>query len=98
MLLGVFWGLFRADFLVVLAEGFFSTAVGVEASAGAGAWFFLIGTLLWVDESPDFDGEGVGAHGGGFSPDTILQVWMVGSFAFMLGSLFLGYRHFVLGL
>ena len=63
------------------------TAIGVEAGAGFGGWFFFVGTIMY-------------AHGplvGEFYND-VLWTWTYGSIAFTIGSLFLTYRHFVMGL
>lgn len=62
------------------------TQCGVEFDAGLGGWFFFIGTLMF-NHGPL---EGNFYH-------TILNIWMAGSVFFTLGSLFLGFRHFVMG-
>ena len=63
------------------------TAIGVEAGAGIGAWCFFVGTIMYVH------GPLMGAF-----YDHILWVWICGSIAFTVGSLFLSYRHFIMGL
>jgi len=62
------------------------TAIGVEAGAMIGAFCFLLGTIMF-------------AHGpveGAFY-QLILTIWVWGSCAFTMGSFFLGYRHFLMG-
>merc|ERR1711862_316313 len=63
------------------------TAIGVEANAGIGAWCFFFGTFMFKH------GPLVGAY-----YETILIIWVFGSTFFTMGSLFLIYRHFVMGL
>lgn len=59
---------------------------GIELSAGIGAWCFFVGTIMYNH----------GPLTGEFY-QYILRLWEFGSCWFTLGSLFLGYRHFVLG-
>jgi len=63
------------------------TAIGVEFNAGIGAWCFFVGTIMFVEgplEGPWYE--------------EILKIWLAGSFFFWFGSLFLGFRHFAMGL
>mmetsp|Transcript_4736 Transcript_4736/g.11981 ORF Transcript_4736/g.11981 Transcript_4736/m.11981 type:complete len:246 (+) Transcript_4736:177-914(+) len=59
-----------------------STAVGVELSAGIGAWCFFFGTMMFW-------------HGPQEGPfyTLILSIWLVGSCFFTLGGCFLTWRH-----
>jgi len=58
------------------------TATGVEFCAGLGGWSFFFGTLLYMHD---------------FSYFGVLVIWLMGACWFTGGSVFLGYRHFVLG-
>jgi hypothetical protein len=68
-----------------------ANAVGIELSAGLGAWCFFVGTLVygWPPGGEVVAGALLWA---------IIGVWMVGSCLFMAGALFLIYRHSVMGL
>ncbi len=57
------------------------SAIFVEAGAGVGAIFFLVGTLL-LPTAP---------------LSLVLALWLAGSGGFSIGGLALGFRHFVLG-
>jgi hypothetical protein len=70
----------------VLASRDVLTAVGVEAGACAGAWFFLAGTAMY-DVSTTTDGGWLAV---------ILGLWLAGSCCFTVGAAFLAYRHFVM--
>lgn len=59
----------------------------MEIGALVGALGFLVGTTMYAV------GNVVGSY-----YDEILWIWMVGCCAFIAGALFLGYRHFRLGL
>lgn len=59
------------------------TAAGVEASAGCGAYFFLVGTALYAAAYP-------------FA--LVLALWDLGSIFFTAGSLFMAWRHFVMNI
>jgi hypothetical protein len=66
-----------------------ANAVGVELSAGLGGWSFFFGTLVYA--------------GGGWAEDAriywaIIGIWMLGSWLFTQGALFLFYRHAVMKL
>ena len=63
-----------------------STAVGVEASAGAGAVLFLIGTIMYQVDSVATSWL-----------SAVFGIWMGGSMFFTLGAFFLSWRHFVMG-
>jgi len=63
------------------------TQVGVELSAGMGAWFFFFSTLMY-DYGPIDHWSYL---------RRIIYLWIAGSCFFFLGSLFLGVRHFVMG-
>ena len=61
------------------------TAIGVELSAGMGAWLFFIGTVVYALSS-------------NASPQPselvrILDVWIAGSIFFTIGAAFLTFRH-----
>jgi hypothetical protein len=61
------------------------TSLGVELSACLGGWCFFVGTLMYnFLPGPWFH--------------VCLWIWEAGSVWFTMGSLFLGYRHFVMGL
>ena len=64
-----------------------ATQVGVEGGAMIGGFCFLIGTSMFASGQP--------VEGTWFQ--AILAIWEAGSVAFTVGSLFLGYRHFVMG-
>jgi hypothetical protein len=57
----------------------------VQLNAGLGAWSFFVGTVIYL-HGPD----------AGATLQLVLQIWMVGSVFFTVGSLFLAYRHFVM--
>jgi hypothetical protein len=64
-----------------------ATAVGVEGGACVGAWCFFVGTLLYnysADDSSDLT--------------AVFSLWLVGSIAFLVGGLFLTFRHAVMGI
>jgi hypothetical protein len=61
------------------------TQVGVELNAGLGAWSFFVGTVIYL-HGPD----------AGATLQLVLQIWIVGSIFFTLGSFFLAYRHFIM--
>ena len=63
-----------------------STQVGVELNAGIGGWCFFVGTIMYLH----------GPLEGQWYFD-VLCIWTAGSAFFFLGSLFLGYRHWVMG-
>jgi hypothetical protein len=65
-----------------------ATAIGVEAGAMVGALCFLVGTLMFASGRP--------LVGGWY--ERILGLWLLGSASFTAGALFLGYRHFAMGL
>eukprot|EP00299_Pterocystis_sp_00344_P013045 c6346_g1_i1.p1 GENE.c6346_g1_i1~~c6346_g1_i1.p1 ORF type:complete len:243 (-),score=45.05 c6346_g1_i1:28-756(-) len=64
-----------------------STAVGVEAGACFGGWCFFFGTIMYqqgpIDDPAFFN--------------AVIVVWMFGSVFFTIGSIFLGIRHFLMG-
>jgi hypothetical protein len=65
------------------------TQMGVELSAGFGAWFFFFSTIVYLkcikDNFADMD-----------LYYAIVDCWLVGSCFFTMGAFFLGYRHFVM--
>ena len=61
------------------------TQVGVELNAGIGAWCFFFGTVMYLH----------GPLEGSFYA-AIISIWIAGSCFFLAGSLFLGYRHWVM--
>lgn len=63
------------------------TAIGVEGGAMIGAWCFFIGTLLFNYNGDDSN-----------SLVAVFSLWLVGSIAFLVGGLFLSFRHAVMGL
>jgi hypothetical protein len=76
--------------LVRLKSKEFFTQVGVELNAGIGAWFFFFSTIVYLRNMNTMS-----------TTDSvylsIVDAWVIGSFFFFFGSLFLGYRHFVMG-
>ena len=64
-----------------------ATQVGVEGGAMIGGYCFLVGTVMFASGKP--------LEGAWF--ETILAIWLVGSIGFTIGSIFLWYRHFVMG-
>lgn len=66
-----------------------ATQVGVELSAGIGAWFFFFGTAAtfgnWMADPS-------------YPYLAVLAVWELGSIGFFAGGMFLAFRHFVMGL
>ncbi len=61
------------------------TQVAVELNAGLGGWSFFIGTIMYLHgplEGPWY------LH--------VLDIWTAGSIFFLLGSLSLAYRHFIM--
>jgi hypothetical protein len=64
-----------------------ATQVGVEGGAMIGGYCFLVGTAMFASGKP--------LEGARF--ETILAIWLVGSIGFTIGSIFLWYRHFVMG-
>ena len=64
-----------------------ATQVGVEGGAMIGGYCFLVGTAMFASGKP--------LEGAWF--EAILAIWVVGSVAFAIGSLVLGFRHFVMG-
>ena len=83
--------LWKMTRLVNESSDFFSyntfTAFNVELNACLGAWLFFIGTVMYYNGPLD-----------GSFYFWIITSWMVGSVFFFIGSIFLGYRHFVLDL
>ena len=65
-----------------------ATAVGVEASAGVGAWCFFAGTVIYTVFGPAPEGAWLAV---------VLATWCAGSAWFTIGGLFLAYRHIVMG-
>jgi hypothetical protein len=65
-----------------------ATAVGVEGGAGVGAWCFFVGTLLY----------NYGAEDNSDNLIAVFALWLVGSIAFLIGGVFLTFRHAVMGL
>jgi hypothetical protein len=63
------------------------TALGMETGALVGALGFLVGTIMYAVRNP------VGSY-----YNAILWIWIIGCAAFIAGALFLGYRHFRMGL
>jgi hypothetical protein len=61
------------------------TQVGVELNAGFGGWCFFVGTVMYLH----------GPLEGQWYFD-VLCIWTAGSFFFLLGSFFLGYRHWIM--
>ena len=61
------------------------TEIGVELNAGVGAWCFFVGTVMYR----------IGPLEGPFYT-SILLIWLAGSFFFLAGALYLGYRHWVM--
>jgi hypothetical protein len=94
--LGV-WGFFLGSLLIGVSQCFklarlarggcaaadARNAAGVEASAGLGALFFLVGTVLFAF---------------GASAPLVLAVWMAGSVAYTVGAACIIWRHAVMGL
>jgi len=66
-----------------------ASSLGVELSACLGGWFFFFGTIFYKYAQ--------GRDSDPFTFDDILWIWEAGSFWFTMGSIFLAYRHFVLG-
>lgn len=64
------------------------TQVGVELDAGVGAWFFFFSTVYYLQQGQPASGDTYFA---------VIALWIIGSCFFFFGSLFLGYRHFVMG-
>ncbi len=64
------------------------TETGVEFSAGCGAWFFFVGTIMYDAEFDELSDVQL--------LDQILYIWICGSCSFTLGAFFLGFRHFVM--
>jgi hypothetical protein len=64
-----------------------STQVGVEGGAMIGGYSFLVGTAMFASGKP--------LEGAWF--EAILAIWLVGSFGFTIGSIFVWYRHFMMG-
>ena len=64
-----------------------ATQVGIEGGAMIGGYCVLVGTTMFASGKP--------LEGAWF--EAILAIWVVGSVAFTIGSLFVGFRHFVMG-